>query len=114
MNVAQLVYSLNGKRNLGHVEAGNVLREDLVLDQHRHQVAARQKLHEHVEEGRVLEGGVQLDHPGAVGLGQDVALRTNVCQLIFLKLNRQFKRRLCQDRRGPGTNRDMDIVYWAG
>jgi hypothetical protein len=63
---AELVYGFYRKHNLGHVEARNVFGEDLVLDQHGHQVTTRQKLHEHVEEGVVLERRVQLDDPGAV------------------------------------------------
>lgn len=58
MDEAQLVHSFQSKGNLGHVEAGNVLGEDLVLDQHGHQVTTRQELHEHVEEGRILERSV--------------------------------------------------------
>jgi hypothetical protein len=52
---AKLVNSFYRKRNLGHVEARNVFGEDFVLDQHSHQVATWQELHEHVEEGVVLE-----------------------------------------------------------
>jgi hypothetical protein len=72
MYEAEFVYSFNSKRDLSHVEAGNVLSENLVLDEHCHQVATGQELHEHVEEGGVLEGGVQLDDPRAVRLGEDI------------------------------------------
>jgi hypothetical protein len=48
MYKAKLVDSFNSERDLGHVEARNVLCEDLVLDEHGHQVTTRQKLHEHV------------------------------------------------------------------
>jgi hypothetical protein len=72
MYEAELVYSFNSKCDLSHVEAGDVLGEDLVLDKHCHEIATGQELHEHVEEGGVLEGGVQLDDPRTVRLGEDV------------------------------------------
>lgn len=58
MNKAKLVDRFYGKCNLSHVEARNILSKYLILDEHSHQVATRQKLHEHVEEGIVLESGV--------------------------------------------------------
>lgn len=48
MYEAELVNSLNGERDLGHVEASDVLCEDLILDEHGHQVTTGQELHEHV------------------------------------------------------------------
>jgi len=74
MYEAKLVHSFDRKHNLGHVEAGDVLCEDFVLDEHRHQVTSGQELHEHVEERVVLEGRVQLDHPWAVGFCKNIAL----------------------------------------
>jgi len=41
MDEAQFVHSLDSQDNFGHVEACNVLAEDLVLDEHRHQVTTR-------------------------------------------------------------------------
>lgn len=58
MNEAQFVHCLQSKCDFGHVETGNVLGEDLVLDQHGHQITTRQELHEHVKEGRILERGM--------------------------------------------------------
>jgi hypothetical protein len=66
MYEAELVNSLNGKCDFSHIETSNVLCEDLVLDEHGHKITTGQELHEHVEEGVVLEGGVQLDDPRAV------------------------------------------------
>jgi hypothetical protein len=66
VNETKLVDCFYRKRDLGHVEARNVLCEDLVLDEHGHQVTTRQELHQHVQEGVVLEGGVQLDDPRTV------------------------------------------------
>lgn len=74
MYKAKLVHSFYCKNNLSHVKASDVLCEDFVLDEHRHQVTSGQELHEHVEKGIVLEGGVQLDNPGAVCLGKNVTL----------------------------------------
>jgi hypothetical protein len=83
---AKLVYGFYRQRDLGHVEARDVLGEDLVLDEHGHQITTRQKLHEHVEEGVVLERRVQLDDPWTVGFGENVALGPDVGQLVFLEL----------------------------
>jgi hypothetical protein len=45
---AELVDSLNGECDLGHVEASDVLGEDFIFDEHGHQITSGQKLHEHV------------------------------------------------------------------
>ena len=55
MDEAQLVHSFQSQCDLGHVEPSDVFREDFVLDQHGHEITTWQELHEHVEEGRVLE-----------------------------------------------------------
>jgi hypothetical protein len=86
MNEAQLMHSFNRQRNLRHVEPRYVLTKDLILDQHRHEITTRKELHEHVEEGRVLERGVQLYQPWAVRVSQDVTLCPDMCELIFLVL----------------------------
>jgi len=88
MDEAQLVHRLDGQRDLSHVKARDVFGEDLVLDEHGHEIAARQELHEHVEERGVLEGRVQLHQPRAVGIGENVTLGTYVRQLILLVLSR--------------------------
>lgn len=41
MYEAKLVYSFYRKSDLSHVEASDILGEDLVLDEHGHQVATR-------------------------------------------------------------------------
>lgn len=66
MDEAKLVNSLNSQGELCHVEAGNVFGEDLIFDEHRHQVSAWQKLHEHVQERGILKRGMELDNPGAI------------------------------------------------
>lgn len=86
MNEAKLVHSFDSKNDLSHVEARDVLCKDLVFDEHGHQVTARQKLHEHVKEGSILERRVQLDNPWTVGLGENVTLRANVGQLVLFDL----------------------------
>jgi hypothetical protein len=40
MDEAQLVDGLDGEHYLRDVESGDILGEDLVLDEHRHEVAA--------------------------------------------------------------------------
>lgn len=89
MDEAQLVNGLDGESNLGHVEASNILGEDLVLDEHRHKITTRQELHEHVQKGRVLERGVQLDKPRAVCVGQDITLSADVGELVFFELEQR-------------------------
>ena len=82
----KLVNSLYRKRDLGHVETCNVLSEDFVLDQHRHQVTTWQELHKHVKEGGDLERSVKLDEPWTLGVGENVALSADVGKLVFLVL----------------------------
>lgn len=36
MDETKLVNRLYGKRDLGHVESGDILSEDFILDQHSH------------------------------------------------------------------------------
>lgn len=86
MDESELMHSFNREDKFGHVEASNVLREDLVLDQHGHQVSTREELHQHVQESRVLERGMKLDKPWAVGIGENVTLSSNVSELVFLEL----------------------------
>lgn len=86
MNEAELVDGLKSKCNFSHVESGNVLGKDFILDEHSHQISTRQELHEHVEESRVLEGSVQLDQPRTVSVGEDITLGADVCELILFEL----------------------------
>ena len=86
MNEAQLVHGFQSQCDLGHVETGNIFREDFVLDQHGHQVTTWQEFHEHVKEGRILERGMQLDEPRTVGVCKNVAFGTHVGKLVLLEL----------------------------
>lgn len=86
MYEAKLVDSLNGQGELGHVETRDILGENFVLDEHSHQIATGQELHEHVQEGVVLESRVQLDNPRAVRLGENVTLGADVSKLVLLEL----------------------------
>ena len=85
MDKSKIVDCLNRQKNLRHVEPGNVRGKGLVLDEHRHKVASRKELHEHVQECFVLERVVQLHYPGAVRLGQDVSLCAYVRELLLLE-----------------------------
>ena len=49
MYETEVVHSLNRKNALGNVEPRNILREGIVLDQHRHQVSPSQELHDEVQ-----------------------------------------------------------------
>lgn len=85
MNETEFVHSLDSENNLSDIESGDVLGEDLILDEHSHQITTRQELHQHIQEVLVLECREELDHPRRVGLGKNVALGTNVGQLISLE-----------------------------
>lgn len=85
VNETQLVNSFDSQNDLSNVEASDVLREDLILDEHSHQVTSRQELHQHIEEVGILEGIVELDDPRTVGLSQNVSLSPNVSQLVSLE-----------------------------
>ena len=86
MNEAKLMDGFYSKGDLSHVEASDILGEDLILDKHGHQITTRQELHQHVQERVVLERRVQLDHPRTVRLGQDITLGPDVRKLILLEL----------------------------
>jgi hypothetical protein len=81
VNEAELVNRLDRQHTLSHVKPRHVLREGIVLDEHRHQVASGKELHEEVEVVGVLERVVELDDPRRVGLGEDVSLSADVGEL---------------------------------
>lgn len=81
MNEPKLVDRLDRQHTLGHVEPRDVLGEGVVLDEHGHEVASGQELHEEVEVVRVLERVVELDDPGRVGLGEEVAFGADMGEL---------------------------------
>jgi hypothetical protein len=83
MDEAKVMDGLNGEDALGHVEPGDVFAKGIVLDEHGHKIATGQEFHEEVEVLGVLEGVVELDDPGRVGLGEDVALGSDVGELCF-------------------------------
>jgi len=81
VNEAEVMDSLDGEDTLSHVEAGDILREGVVLDEHGHEITAWQELHDEVEVGAVLEGVEQLNDPWRVRLCEDITLSANVGEL---------------------------------
>lgn len=81
MDKPKFMNCLNRQNALGHVEPGNILAEGIVLDEHGHQVTARQELHDQIEIRRVLEGVEQLDDPRRIGLGQNVTFSAHMSEL---------------------------------
>lgn len=79
---ALLVDSVNRHDYLGSIEACDVLRKDVILDEHRHQITSREKFHQHVEILCILKGRKQLDDPGAVGLCENIPLGSDVGHLV--------------------------------
>jgi hypothetical protein len=82
----ELVDCLYSQGNFCHIKSSDVFRKDFVLDKHCHEISTRKELHEHVEEGVVLERCVQLDDPRAVGLGKNISFGADVGELVFLEL----------------------------
>ena len=77
----KLVYRFDREHTLRHVETGDIFREGIVLDEHRHEIASGQELHDEVEVCRILERVVELHYPWRVGLGEDVAFGAYVRKL---------------------------------
>lgn len=50
--------SFDSEHDFRNVEPGDVFRKDFILDQHCHEIASRQKLHQHIKEIGILKGGV--------------------------------------------------------
>lgn len=82
---AQLVHRFDRQQNFSHVEPSNIRSKGLVFDEHGHQITAGQKLHEHVQERLILEGGMKLHDPRTVRLRQNITFCTNMRQLVFLE-----------------------------
>jgi hypothetical protein len=89
MNEAELMDSFNGQCDFRHVETSNVFREDLILNEHSHQITTRQEFHQHVQERAILKGCVKLDDPRTVRLSKNITFRANMCKLVLLELQRQ-------------------------
>ena len=66
MNETQLMHSFDGEGKLSHVKSGYVLRENVILDKHGHEITTRQELHQHVQESGILERRVKFDHPRTI------------------------------------------------
>jgi hypothetical protein len=77
----ELMHGFDREDTLGHVEPGDVLGERVILDEHGHQVTAREELHDQVEICRILEGVEQLDDPCRVRLGQHITLGPDMSEL---------------------------------
>ena len=81
VNEAYLVHGFNREDTLRDVETGDVLREGVVLDEHRHQISSWQELHDEVEVRRILEGVVELHDPWRVGLRENITFGAYVHEL---------------------------------
>jgi hypothetical protein len=82
MDETKVMHGLDRENALRDVEPRHVLRESIVLDQHRHQVSSSQEFHDEVQIRWVLERIVQLHDPRRVGFGKHVAFRADVGELI--------------------------------
>lgn len=82
MDETKVVHGFDCENALCDIKPGHVLREGIILDQHRHQVSSRQELHDEIQVCRVLERIIQLDDPRGVGLGQDITFGADVSELI--------------------------------
>jgi hypothetical protein len=56
MNEAELVNGLNGKNAFGDIESGHIFRERVVFDEHGHEIATREKLHNKIQILWILKG----------------------------------------------------------
>lgn len=65
---AHFVDALNSQCQLGHIEAGQVFREDAHSDEQAHHVSSRDVIHDKVKALTVLEGVVETYHPLVVRL----------------------------------------------
>jgi hypothetical protein len=86
MYEAQPVDRFDRQSDFSHVEPGNIFREDLVLDEHSHQITTGQELHEHVKERRVLERSMQLHQPRTVCVRKDITFSADVSKLVLFVL----------------------------
>lgn len=85
MNETILMNRLNGQNDLSNIESCDVLRENLIFNEHSHEITTWQELHQHVKEVRVLEGGVELHNPWTVRLSQDITFRTYMSELVLFE-----------------------------
>jgi hypothetical protein len=78
------VQVVEGQRDLGGVELGDGVREALRLAQQAEQLAALDKVHDHVQVLGVLEGAPQGDQERVLDLLQHAALVVGVLDLLHL------------------------------
>lgn len=86
MYETKLVDCVNGKCTFCNVEPRDILGECVIFNEHGHEVAAREKLHDEIQRLCILEGIKQLNHPRGVGFSQNIALRTDMRQLRILSV----------------------------
>ena len=55
MDKTEVMHGFDRENALGDVEPRHVLREGIILDQHRHQVSSSQELHDEIQVCGVLE-----------------------------------------------------------
>mmetsp|Transcript_21082 Transcript_21082/g.59974 ORF Transcript_21082/g.59974 Transcript_21082/m.59974 type:complete len:250 (+) Transcript_21082:291-1040(+) len=87
VDVPEGVDGFDSQNSLGGVEAGGVLREDVLLHEQGHEVSAGEELHDEVEVVLVLERVVEFNEPlgraSGAGMSEDVALGPHVRHLVF-------------------------------
>jgi hypothetical protein len=84
VNEAKLMDCVDGKYTFCDIEPRDILGESVIFNEHSHEITAREELHDKIQRLRILEGIKQLNHPMRVGLGQNIALGTDVRQLRTL------------------------------
>jgi len=85
VDVLHFVDGVEGEENLGGVELGFFVGEDVLLHEEVHEVAAWEELHDEVEVIVVLEGAFEVDHPGVfLADGEDVPFLPALHDFVFV------------------------------
>jgi hypothetical protein len=68
--------------NFGDIEAGSVLRKNILLDKQSHEVTSTEELHDEVEAPVILERAFEVHNPRDVSSCKDVSLRPNMTLVL--------------------------------
>lgn len=59
MDETQFVNGFNRQDTLRHIKPRNIFSECIILDEHGHEIATREELHDEIKIHRILEGVVK-------------------------------------------------------
>ena len=83
MDESHFVDGVDGQRSFCNVELRDFFWQCVFFHEECHHIATGEELHDEVQINGILKAVVHFDHPGVIGLNQDVAFCPDVGQLFL-------------------------------